>query len=137
MEPVTLRFKSDTIESLDDEADESGQSRAEYIREVVRNRHEADKIRTEYEAKLEQVRDEYEAKVEQVRGEHEGELERLRSDLEQAQTDIERLRNEKQMLIADRQEKQELVEYVEEERSWREQPLRTRLKWWMFGKGAE
>ncbi|WP_227380650.1 hypothetical protein [Haladaptatus halobius] len=84
MEPVTLRFESDTIESFDDEADESRQSRAEYIQEVVRDRHAVDEIRTEYEAKLEQVR-----------SEHEAELERLQSELEQEQTDVERLRNEK------------------------------------------
>lgn len=122
MEPVTLRFESDTIESIDEEADESGQSRAEYIREVVRNRHEADEIRDEYEAKLEQRLSEYEAGLEQ-----------LRDELEQAQINVERLRNEKQTLINQREENQELVKYVEEERGWREQPLATRLKWWMFG----
>lgn len=28
----------------------------------------------------------------------------------------------------------ELVEYVEEERSWRSAGLGTRMKWWIFGK---
>lgn len=46
----------------------------------------------------------------------------------------ERLRNEKRMLIQDREEKTELVEYVEEERSWRSAGIGTRMKWWLFGK---
>ena len=32
------------------------------------------------------------------------------------------------------EEHTELVEYVEEERSWRSAGLGTRLKWWMFGR---
>ena len=46
----------------------------------------------------------------------------------------DRLRAEKRMLIQDRQEKTELVEYVEEERSWRSAGIGTRMKWWLFGK---
>lgn len=45
-----------------------------------------------------------------------------------------RLRAEKRMLIQDREEKTELVEYVEEERSWRSAGIGTRMKWWLFGK---
>lgn len=72
---------------------------------------------------------EYESKSEAVRnfiqaGERTDELE----------TKVERLQNEKQQLIEQRQEHGDLVEYVEEERSWRRQPLPTRLRWWIFGK---
>lgn len=72
---------------------------------------------------------EYESKSEAVRnfiqsGERAEELEQT----------VERLQNEKQTLIEKHQEHGDLVEYVEEERSWRQQPLSTRLRWWIFGK---
>jgi hypothetical protein len=41
-------------------------------------------------------------------------------EYEDLQREIERLENEKRALIADREEKQELVEYVEKERSVRQ-----------------
>lgn len=46
----------------------------------------------------------------------------------------ERLRDGKQVLIKDREDRDALVEYVEEEISYREAGLATRAKWWLFGK---
>ena len=61
----------------------------------------------------------------------------LHTQYEELQTDVERLRNEKRLILEDREEKQELVEYVEEERTveqrWREAGLTTRLRWKLFG----
>ena len=63
--------------------------------------------------------------------------EELHKQYEEAQTEAERLRNEKRLILKDREEKQELVEYVEEERTveqrWREAGLTTRLRWKLFG----
>lgn len=105
MDSITLRLEPDTIKSLDDEADEHGVSRSEYIRTIIDRRHEHDRIRDEYEERIDDLK-----------------------------RDVERLQNEKQALIDDRQEKQKLVEYVEEEQSWRSASLPTRLRWWVFGK---
>jgi len=46
-------------------------------------------------------------------------------------------RRERQLaqILDERDDHQEIVAYVEEERSWREAPLSTRMKWWVFGKG--
>ncbi len=55
------------------------------------------------------------------------------SQIEDLERDVERLQNEKQTLIADRQEKQELVEYVEEEKTYRKANILTRARWWLTG----
>jgi Arc/MetJ-type ribon-helix-helix transcriptional regulator len=46
-------------------------------------------------------------------------------------------RRERQLaqILDERDDHQEIVAYVDEERSWREAPLSTRMKWWVFGKG--
>lgn len=56
------------------------------------------------------------------------------SELEQK---VERLENEKHTLIQDRQERTELVRYVEEEISYRDAPVWTRAKWWLMGREEE
>jgi septal ring factor EnvC (AmiA/AmiB activator) len=60
-----------------------------------------------------------------------GELEARVADLE---TDVERLRSEKRTLIRDREERGELVAYVEAEEQRRRAGLLTRSKWWLFGR---
>ena len=59
----------------------------------------------------------------------------LRAECDRLQTECDRLRNEKRLILEQREETAELVEYVEDELSYREAGLGTRLKWWMFGKG--
>lgn len=49
----------------------------------------------------------------------------------------DRLRAEKRTLINDREERTELRRYVEDELSYREAGLGTRVKWWLFGKRGE
>jgi Arc/MetJ-type ribon-helix-helix transcriptional regulator len=56
------------------------------------------------------------------------------ADLEQT---IERLQREKGMILEQREEHSQLQRDVEEERSYRNAGLRTRIKWWMFGKPSE
>lgn len=57
--------------------------------------------------------------------------------VDELETTVERLQNEKQTLIQDRQEHSEIVEYVEEEQTYRQASLPTRAKWWVFGKPDE
>lgn len=75
----------------------------------------------------------YESKSDAIRSiidEHEERREQIR----ELETENERLHNERQTIIEDREERIELREYVEEERSWRQAGLRKRMKWWLFGK---
>lgn len=77
---------------------------------------------------------EYESKSEAVRFFIQ-EYEHLYETVEELKTERDRLHRQ---LIATNQrveEHTELVEYVEEERSWREAGIATRAKWWLFGKG--
>ena len=115
MEQITVRLPEGMLEGLDEEADEHGVSRSEYIRTTLESRHEHEANTAEYEAEVERLRDEV------------AELER----------DVERLQNEKQLILQEREEKAELAAYVEEERTveqqWRQAGLGTKLKWRVFG----
>jgi Arc/MetJ-type ribon-helix-helix transcriptional regulator len=76
-----------------------------------------------------------------VGGEYENRSEAVRGLLDKgfAYDEIEatadRLERQLAQVIDERDEHQEIVAYVEEEQSWREAPLSTRVKWWVFGKG--
>jgi hypothetical protein len=48
--------------------------------------------------------------------------------------EVERLTRERRQLLAQREEHDELVRYVADELSYREQGLLTRVRWWVFGK---
>ena len=41
---ITIRLQSDLIDSLEAEADEQSVSRSEYIRQILRQRHEVDEL---------------------------------------------------------------------------------------------
>lgn len=85
---------------------------SEQVREI------SDRVGDGYESRSEVVRElidrglEYEA------------LERRNDELEDRLAAV----------IDGRAEHQELVEYVEEERSWRSAPIWTRARWWLTGK---
>lgn len=85
---------------------------SELLEEIEAEANEHDVSRSEY------VRDTLES-----RNEH-GEL----------QTEVERLRREKRQILEQREEKNELANYVEEEQQWRSAPLWKRAKWWVAGK---
>lgn len=115
MEQITVRLPEGAIEELEEEADEADVSRSERIREVVESRDE-----------------------------HEAEVKRLREEVDGLRTEVERLRNEKRALIDDREERADLVEYVEEEKELREMereaqsaPVWTRAKWWIVGRDVD
>jgi len=115
MEQITVRIPADELEELEAEAAEHGVSRSEHIRDTLESRHEHDADTAE----------------------HEAEVERLRDEVAELERDVERLQKEKRLILEERDEKQELVRYVEDERSaeqrWRAAGLGTRLKWRVFG----
>jgi len=96
-------------------ASSAGENNAEAIREALRHaRHQEEHI-----------------------GDLEAEQERLQDRIDELETELDRVKNEKQLLLEEREEKNELVKYVEQERTveqrWREATLTTRLKWRVFG----
>jgi len=110
MEQITVRLPEEVLEELEAEADEHGVTRSEHIRATLASRND---------------------------DESEAELERLRDEVADLERDVERLQNEKQLILQEREEKAELAAYVEEERSveqqWRQAGLGTKLKWRVFG----
>ena len=67
--------------------------------------------------------------------------EELQHEVDELETEVNRLKNEKRLILEDREEKAELVNYVEQERTaeqqWREAGLGTRLKWKLFGMDSD
>lgn len=55
-------------------------------------------------------------------------------DYDDLERENERLQRQLAAVNARQDDVTEIVEYVEEERSWREAGLGTRMKWWIFGK---
>lgn len=94
MDPITLRLSKETIDDVDTEANDHDLRRAEYLRRIVENRHEHERVRDEYEATLA----EYEERI---------------AELEQ---EVERLHRERRQLLEQREENQELVLYAKEQR---------------------
>lgn len=83
----------------------------------------------EYESKSEAVRDFIQSGEE------------LQNRVDELETEVERLRNEKRTILSQREENQELVRFVEDEMERREQrdtaPVWTRAKWWVLGREAD
>jgi hypothetical protein len=108
MEQITLRVPADTLAELEDEADERGISRSEHIRNAL-----------------------------ETRNEHAEDVADLRAEIDDLETELDRVREEKRLILREREEKAELARYVEDERTaeqrWREAGLGTRLKWRVFG----
>ena len=49
MQQITLRIREDTLEALDEEAEERGVSRSEHIRDILDSRDDVEDLRTEVE----------------------------------------------------------------------------------------
>jgi chromosome segregation ATPase len=112
MAQTTLRLPSDMLDALDEEADEHDASRSKYIRDILASRHEHNGMRSEHTRRI-------------------AELER----------ENERLHRERRQLLEQREEHQELVRHVEDEREDREYrrerrnaPVWRRAKWWVLGR---
>jgi Arc/MetJ-type ribon-helix-helix transcriptional regulator len=75
---------------------------------------------------------EYESKSEFVR-----KCIQAHTKIEDLERDIERLQNEKRLILEQREEATEIQKYVEEERTYRNAGVKTRLKWWVWGKPSQ
>lgn len=115
MQQITVRLAEDDIEELDAEADERGDSRSEYIREIIASRHDD----AEEVARLQAEVADYEDEVTHLQAK----VDDLQRQLQQANTRIDA--------------SNELVEAVQQEQSLQRQKaeagLATRAKWWLFG----
>lgn len=87
MHPVTTRLPDVTHRNVRELAEERESSASEVVRQLVEKGIDYDDLEADYQTRIE--------------------------DLEQ---DIERLQNEKRLILEDREEKTELVKYVEEQR---------------------
>ena len=69
------------------------------------------------------------------------ETDRLQERVAELETELDRVKNEKRLLLEEREEKAELVRYVKQERTaeqrWREAGFGTRLKWRLLGMPAD
>jgi septal ring factor EnvC (AmiA/AmiB activator) len=128
------------LRSLDEEAEDNDLTRSEYVRNLLRNRHEpnenTERLRSQiaqYESELENIREQNEKLSNEV-NRLENEKEQLREELE---NEIDRLKNKNRMILEERNEKKELVKYAEDTRTteqrWRQASLPTRLKWKLTG----
>jgi vacuolar-type H+-ATPase subunit I/STV1 len=143
MDRITPHVREEHLEQIRSvqESADSDISEAEAVRRIFDRASEANRTDEELEA----VRSEYESKIDALRSEHESELEAVQSEcgsrIEDLERDVERLRNEKRTLINDREERTELVGYVQEERSLTKQKAQagivTRARWWLTGMPAE
>lgn len=88
MRNITLRLADETITELEDEADEYGVSRSEYLRNLIESRDEHDGNTDEYNERIEQL-----------------------------ERENERLHRERRQLLEQREENTELVRYAREQRS--------------------
>ncbi|MFC6907250.1 ribbon-helix-helix protein, CopG family [Halalkalicoccus tibetensis] len=119
MKNITVRLDEELIDELELEADEHGVSRSEYIRNTLVTRDEHDDTRDEYEQ----------------------EITDLKERINELETENERMRNEKRLILEQREENTELVEYVQEERELQQRreerldaPVWRRAKWWLVGR---
>ena len=118
MEQITLRIPEDTLESLEGEADEHDASRSEHIRDVLESHLQHDRTQTNPER-----------------------VHELTTRVEELEQETERLRREKRLILEQRTEHNDLIEYVEHERSLQERredrldaPVWKRGYWWVFGR---
>lgn len=105
---VTFKLDPELVDDLDDEADEAGVSRSEYLRNIIESRHDTDEL---------------EAEIEDL----ENRIEDLRNQLASANTRIDAA-NE----IVEYVEEERTVE-----RHRRHAGLLTRAKWWVTGMPAD
>jgi Ribbon-helix-helix protein, copG family. len=55
MKNVTVRLRKRVIDQLDNEADEIGVSRSQYVRDILDNRHRADRLQDYLQAREERI----------------------------------------------------------------------------------
>jgi predicted nucleic acid-binding Zn-ribbon protein len=100
---------------VDETSSSAGENNAEAIRETLRHaRDQADRV------------DDLEA-----------ETDRLQERVDELEAELDRVKNEKRLLLEEREEKKELVRYAEDQRTRAERkdsaPIWTRAKWKVLG----
>jgi Arc/MetJ-type ribon-helix-helix transcriptional regulator len=121
MKTITVNVKEEIRDKLDEEADEQDySSRSEYLRDIIDSRHEAEKVREEYEQKLTET----EREVEQVQARADD----LRRQLQAREEKVE----EKVETLVERTERQDdaLAQVLEQQ----QRGVFGRTKRWLFGK---
>lgn len=112
MKNVTIRAEKDLVEEWDAEADEQGENRSDYLRNMIALGRQYEDLEADYEREIEEL---------------EARMDDLRRQLREANK-----RND---------EVGEIVEYVEDQRSmerqYREAGLLTRAKWKLTGMPSE
>ena len=111
MKNVTVRLTEEYVETLDEEANDSDLSRAEYLRELIERGREAEATQQELEATQARVKD-------------------LRRQLQQANS---RERDVDEIVTYVEEERR--LQQRREER--RDAPVWTRAKWWLFGRSTD
>ena len=118
MKTITLRVEADTLESLDAEADERDRTRSEHVREILRTRNDAERLREE--------------------------IDELRAERDDAEARADDLRRQLAAANSRADDVDDLAEYVREEQSLRQQEaerrrrrreasILRRAKWWLTG----
>lgn len=115
MEPITVRISEETLEEIETEIENKNISRAEYLREIIKNRHRHEQIQDEYEKKLSEL---------------EENLENLKIERDNLQKKLQEANNRVDSV-------NELVERVDKNQTILEKkaaaPLHKRIKWLVFG----
>jgi metal-responsive CopG/Arc/MetJ family transcriptional regulator len=113
MKKVTFSLEEEQLEAVDEFQEEHDiSSRSEAVRRLI---GEYEELQRQYEE--------------------------LHTEYEQLETELEHERDRNRMILEQREEHDELVRYVEEERSaeqrWREAGIGQRIKWRLFGMDSE
>ena len=115
MQRVSVKLPEEMVEQLDARADDDGVTRSDVIRNLL-----DDGLNTADDAR------------------NTADDDGLRRRIEELERKAERLEREKRQILDQREENQELVKYVEQERTLQEERLSasavTRAKWWLFGR---
>lgn len=148
MDSITLRLQPDTIESLDEEADEHGVSRSEYIRDLIQSRgeykrlrekyealrEEHERLQTEHEQEIERLEARHQEEIEDLEAEHKAKIEELEGEINHLQNQVDRLQRTNLKILEYRDENTDLQIYIDERREWEEASWFTRQKWKLFGR---
>lgn len=124
MPRISITVPDELDEYLNQQSSESGDfdSKSEVVRKSIRSMKDGDDGVDKLERKLEEQQSHYEDEIEEL------------------ETTVEWLENEKRTILSQREEHRELVKYVEEERSLAQRreerataPAWKRMKWWLTG----
>lgn len=127
MDQITLRIPEETLKEIEQEAEEHGISRSEYIRDALESHKNTDELHREHERDMAELRRKHKREIEDLHGEYESEIEYL-------QNQIDRLQRTNLKILEQRNETTDLQVYVDERREWEQASWFMRQKWKLFGK---